>query len=123
MSVMLWHRRSQLLSRTNGPLYAVRTSVAYFSDNSGSRGQKPSSGLNGGVRIGGSVVAGPRNVDGSKRKSQQKGSVSVENVRMDARKSINAMFSDRNVCDGAMFNSFVQCRLRSEERRVGKECC
>ena len=111
MSVMLWHRRSQLLSRTNGPLYAVRTSVAYFSDNSASRGQKPSSGLNGGVRIGGSVVLGPRNVNDSKGEYQQKGSVSAENVRKDARSSIETMFSDRNVCDGAMFDSFVQHRL------------
>ena len=52
-----------------------------------------------------------RNANGSKREYQQKGSVSVENVRKDARSSIETMFADRNVCDGAMFNSFVRNRL------------
>ena len=108
---MLWRRQSQLLSGTKGQLCAVRTSVAYLSDYSGSRGKQPSSGVSDGLHINGSAVSGHRSADGAKREYQQKGSVSVKNVRKDARSSIDTMFSDRNVCDRAMFDSFVKCRL------------
>ena len=99
------------LGLTKGPFNDIRTSVAHFSDYSVFPGNKPSTGVNVRPRIGDASTLSVRDVTGLNSACQLKESVSAGNVSVNVRSSINAMFSDRNICDGAIFDSFVKHRL------------
>ena len=99
---MLKNGYGQSFCRAKGPFsdILVRTCSAH-----------PSSTVIQRLQFGEGNALGRRYISSSTKKPQFNGIASAGNVPMDAAGSIRLMFSDRNVCDGAMFGNFVKQKL------------
>ena len=102
VNFMLKNGHGQSFCRTKGQFsdILVRTCSAH-----------PSSTVIQRLQFGEGNALGRRYISSSMKKPQFNGIASAGNVPMDAAGSIRLMFSDRNVCDGAMFGNFVKQKL------------
>ena len=109
LSVMFMHGHSLLFSKSKGPFNDVWTPVAYFSKYRSSGGVKASSFQQ--QQSGNNRLSGSSCIGSLKGEYRQNGDIAGGKDQMNTRSVIQRMFADRNVCDRAMFDTFIKDRL------------